>query len=83
MLNPEVSFLLGGSKAKKLNVTVAATATFFPDFGATTFFFLFLPKFWESTWEFPEFFGNSQKFSGIPRNSCEFPYFQKKIKKKN
>ena len=39
------------------------------------FFFLFLPKFRESPREFPEIFGNSQNFSGIPRNSREFSYF--------
>ena len=39
---------------------------FFPDFGATTFFFLFLPKFRKSPREFP-------KILGIPKNSREFP----------
>ena len=45
-------------------------------------FFLFLPKFRKSPREFPEIFGNSQNFQGFPINSREFPYFQKKIRKK-
>jgi hypothetical protein len=48
------------------NVTIAAAATFFLDFGATTFFSYFYQNVGNPL-------GNSWKFSGIPRNSREFP----------
>ena len=64
---------------------------FFPDFGATTFFFLIFTKIQEipsgipgNFREFPKILGNSQKFSGIPlfskKNKCRrhnFFYFSR------
>ena len=67
----ESSKILTNIRPKKFNVTVAIAATFFSDFGATTFFY-----FYQNSGN-P--LGNSRKFSGIPRNSREFPNFQKKL----
>ena len=72
------------SKAKKIMCYHCTAATFFfPILVAQHFFSYFyriLSGIPGNLWEFQKNLGNSQKISGIPRNSREFPYFQKNKK---